>query len=289
MYKNKKITLFAFASPDLSRSANRLKRQAQNSDYYDEIKILGPKDFDVQMKKKFNLIKGGSTKRGYGYWFWKPVFLMKIMKNIDFGDIIHYVDIGCHIQNKNSRFNEYLNLLNKSKKFILPFQYHLNNTNFPNDILFSKREEFKYTKADLIDNFKFLDNRDVTHTPQFWAGSFFIKKEKESENFLKEWIEFFDKKFDLIDDSDSMIENFKGFIQNRHDQSVFSLLCKKYSIKSLSAYECDWGEKDNKRTWNHNSDNPILAKRDLKYNIFKRFINRQIRTFNRYKYKYFKN
>ena len=84
---------------------------------------------------------------------------------------------------------------------------------------------------------------------------------------------FFDKKFNLIDDSDSVIDNFKGFIQNRHDQSVFSLLCKKYSIKSLSAYECDWGEKNNKRSWDHNFDNPILAKRDLKYNIFRRFIN----------------
>ena len=43
MYKNKKIILFAFASQDLSRSANRLKKQALSSNYYDEIKILSPK------------------------------------------------------------------------------------------------------------------------------------------------------------------------------------------------------------------------------------------------------
>ena len=43
------------------------------------------------------------------------------------------------------------------------------------------------------------------------------------------------------------------------------------------------GEKNNQRTWEHNLNNPILAKRDLKYNIFRRFTNRQIKTFKRYK------
>ena len=38
------------------------------------------------------------------------------------------------------------------------------------------------------------------------------------------------------------------------------------------------GEKDNKRIWEHNFNNPVLAKRDLKYSIFKRFINRQVKT-----------
>ena len=46
-------------------------------------------------------------------------------------------------------------------------------------------------------------------------------------------------------------------------------------------------KKKNKRTWEHNFDNPILAKRDLKYNILKRFINRQIKNWNRIKRKYF--
>ena len=46
MYKNKKIILFAFASLDLIKSVNRLKAQAIKSNYYDEIKILSPKDFD---------------------------------------------------------------------------------------------------------------------------------------------------------------------------------------------------------------------------------------------------
>ena len=282
MYKNRKILLFAFATSDLSRSADRLKKQAEESNYYDEIQILGPSNFDEKMKKKFKEIVHQRKNRGYGYWFWKPLFIKKIMQQVNLGDIIHYVDVGCHIQNKNSKFNDYLNLIIDKNKWILSFQYFSERKKLTNRISFPKREEFKYTKSDLLDYFGFLDNKNITNSPQFWAGSFFIVRRAESINFLDEWIDVFEKKLDLIDDSKSNIENLKGFIENRHDQSVFSLLCKKYNIKSLSAYdECEWGEKENKRTWEHNKDNPILAMRDLKYNIFKRFLKRQTKNFKR--------
>ena len=282
MYKNRKILLFAFASLDLNRSANRLKKQAELSNYYDEIKILNPIDFDEKMKRKFDNIVQRRKNRGYGYWFWKPLFIKKIMEQLNPGDIIHYVDIGCHIQNKNFKFNNYLDLLIDNDRWILSFQYNSEESKFKNEISFPKREEFKYTKGDLLDYFGYLDNKNVTDSPQFWAGSFFIVKGIQALNFLDEWINIFEKKFDLIDDSKSKINNLEGFIENRHDQSVFSLLCKKYDVKSLSAYEeCEWGEKDNKRTWQHNKDNQILAKRDLKYSILKRFLKRQTKNLKR--------
>ena len=240
--KDKKIILFAFATNDLIESINRLKKQAIDSKYYDEIKILNPKDFDNQMKTKYKTLKNNGKMRGCGYWFWKPLFLLKILNQSNRGDIVHYIDIGCHIQNKNSRFKEYLKILIKDNTWILPFQYYIDNK-FSKDIFFSNRYEYQYTKADLFDHFRFLDNKEITHTPQFWAGSFFIKNCEESQNFLKEWIDIFDKKFELINDSNSIKKNFEGFIENRHDQSVFSLLCKKNSITGLSAYECEWGEK----------------------------------------------
>ena len=47
-----------------------------------------------------------------------------------------------------------------------------------------------------------------------------------------------------------------------------------HKLKSFSAYECEWGYLNNERTWQHNKDCPILAKRDLKYNILTRFFKR---------------
>ena len=72
-----------------------------------------------------------------------------------------------------------------------------------------------------------------------------------------------------------MEKNHKDFVQHRHDQSIFSILCKKKNVYSLSASECEWAEYNNKRTWEHLNFFPILAKRDKKFNLFKRFISRQ--------------
>ena len=55
---------------------------------------------------------------------------------------------------------------------------------------------------------------------------------------------------------------------------------------NFSAAECEWAEFNNKRIWNHLKHYPILARRDKKYNIFKRFLNRQVKTLNRIKSKF---
>ena len=290
MYKSKKIILFAFGTLDLKKSINRLKSQAIDSKYYDEIKVMSPSNFDYTTKSKIQLLIKKGKKRGYGYWFWKPHLISKIMEEINEGDIIHYVDIGCHInKTKSNRFYEYLDMLEDSNKWLLAFQYKVNNEQFSDKIEFPKREECKYTKADLLNYFNFLDDEKITHSAQYWAGSFFIKKNIYSKEFIESWINIFEKRFDLVDDTPSKIKNLPGFIENRHDQSVFSLLCKKNSISSLSAYECDWAKKNDLRTWEHILENPILAKRDLEYSLLKRFTNRQIKTLKRIKKKIFNN
>ncbi len=290
MYKNKKIILFAFASLDLKKSLIRMNLQAKNSKFYDEIKIFTPKNFDEDIKMKVEELISKGKKRGYGYWIWKPYFISKILDEIDNEDIIHYVDIGCHLIDKNfKRFYEYLEIISDKDKWLLPFQYHINKKNFPKKIFFPEREEYKFTKADLLNYFDYLNDKEIIDSPQYWAGSFFIKKNDFSIKFVNEWLNIFYERFDLVDDTPSKIKNYDGFVENRHDQSVYSLLCKKYKLTSLSAYECDWAISENKRTWQHNKYNPILAKRDLEYNIFKRFFNRQKKTYKRILKKFFKN
>tara|TARA_B100001063_G_scaffold245337_1_gene280741 strand:+ start:3748 stop:4617 length:870 start_codon:yes stop_codon:yes gene_type:complete len=287
MYKNRNIILLSFATSDLKRSIKRFSLQAQNSNYYDQIKIITQKKLSDHNKEKIDKLLSQGKNRGYCYWYWKPLLLLETFNQVKDGDIIHYLDIGFHI-NKNSYnyFHNYLDFLIKSDKSLLAFQYFpLKNKN-SDGINFPKREEFKYTKADLFDYFGKLDDIEITHSPQFSAGNIFIKKDKKIEKFLLNWIEVFEKRFDLIDDTSSKLKNFEKFIENRHDQSVFSILCKINLIKPLSAYEFDWAEKDQKRTWEHIIDYPFLAKRDLRYGIFKRFLRRQARTFRRIKKKF---
>ena len=287
MYKNRNIILLSFATLDLKRSIKRFAFQAQNSNYYDQIKIITPNDLSNHNKEKINKFLNQGKKRGYCYWYWKPLLLLETLDKVKDGDIIHYLDIGFHInKNSNNRFNEYLDFLIRFDKPLLAFQYFAPKNKNSNGIYFPKRQELKYTKADLFKYFGKLDNIEITHTPQFSAGNIFIKKDEKIKSFLLDWIEVFEKRFDLIDDTPSKLKNFEKFIENRHDQSAFSILCKINSIKSLSAYEFDWAEKNQRRTWEHIIDYPFLAKRDLRYNIFKRFFRRQIKTLRRIKKKF---
>ena len=98
--------------------------------------LRNPENFDHPMKEKYKILKKNGETRGYGYWFWKPIFLLKILNQLNKGDIVHYVDIGCHIQKKNSRFKDYIEILMKNDTWILPFQYYV-DSNFSKDILSS--------------------------------------------------------------------------------------------------------------------------------------------------------
>tara|TARA_B100002051_G_C16474492_1_gene504973 strand:- start:419 stop:760 length:342 start_codon:yes stop_codon:yes gene_type:complete len=109
----------------------------------------------------------------------------------------------------------------------------------------------------------------------------FFKNNSYVRNFLNQWANICQIS-KLIDDSESIEPNHPNFIEHRHDQSIFSIMCKKEKIYNLSASECEWVEFENKRSWEHLNNYPILAKRDKKFNLIKRFINRQKKNIKKY-------
>tara|TARA_B100000963_G_C22577245_1_gene649064 strand:+ start:608 stop:1495 length:888 start_codon:yes stop_codon:yes gene_type:complete len=284
MNNGNKIILLSFASDDLKKSINRFKRQAEETNFYDKIRIITYSDLDNNFKLILKKLLLDGKKKGFGYFMWKPYLVKKILEEINYGDIVNYMDIGFHLLKENrKKFGDYLKFINMKNNWILTFQYHTKMEKKPDNISFPHREERKYSKGDLLDFFNFYNNPLVTETPQYMAGCFFIKKSEKSMSFINEWLDIFYKRFDLVDDTVSKLENLNGFLEHRHDQSAFSLLCKKYNLESFSAYECDWAYSNNERTWIHNRESPFLAKRDLEYSILKRFYNRQKKTYLRKK------
>ena len=282
--------LIAFASPDLQISASRFYDQAKKLNFYDEICIFGIDDLNLSYKTKIlNLIKQKNKLRGYGYWYWKPLIIKQLLKKVKENDIINYVDIGCHINlNGINILKFYIKKLKNSKKGILGFQYYAlknyNNKNYE----FPIPLEHKYTKADLLHYFRVINKKKIVHSPQFWSGNIFLLKNRFTINFINKWLKVYDERFDLADDTPSRKKNFDGFVQNQHDQSIFSILCKLNNIDTLSAYECEWFYFKGARFWQHTKKSPIIAKRDKKYIMIKRFLNRQKKTFNRYYARLFK-
>ena len=164
-------------------------------------------------------------------------------------------------------------------KNILGFQYYEPNFKSFKHFTYQNYLEKDYTKIELLKYLNLHDNLDITDTPQFLSGIIFFKNNEISLNLLDEW-EKLSSIDNLIDDSLSE-ENCQSFKEHRHDQSLFSILCKTNKISGLSASECEWAEYRNRRTWEHLKKFPILAKRDKRYGLVTRFFNRQKKNISR--------
>ena len=150
-----------------------------------------------------------NNKRGYGYWLWKPYIIMKTLNTMNNGEVLLYLDGGCEV------FKGDMNsLIEKCIK---------------NDIVYTLTGtlEKEYTKTDLLIEMG-LNNDKIKDGPQYQASAIFLKKNEKIMKFVKEWY-LLCCNYHLIDDSDSIKENDSIFIEHRHDQSVFSLLVKKYN------------------------------------------------------------
>ncbi len=251
----------SFADSRMKRTLDRVKKQAKGMGYFDEIFVHTEddleKDFKILFKKK--LVKGT---RGFGYWVWKPQVILQVLSQMNDGDVLLYMDAGCHL-NKNGvkRLDEYCERARMSEKGLCIFQEALPADNPNLQIYYSALEKF-FTKGDLFEYCGVRDRKDIYDTGQIAATAFVIKKCKGSEELITDWLSVFQKNFSLADDSRSISPNFEGFIEHRHDQSIFSLLCKMDKIEGISAYEM-W-----QSDWKRLERYPIHAKRDKDLSIY---------------------
>ncbi len=272
--------LCSFASSDLDNSKRRFVNQSSELNLYKEIKVFNFDDLSKKKQNQINEFFKNKKKRLFGYACWKPEIILNYLKKIPDNSILQYSDIGCHL-NKNGleRLKNYLEITNE--KDVLAFQYKKPDFQDDKDLNYQIYFEKEYTKNDLFNYFNIPQNSFIRNSEQIWSGTMFFKKNIKTINLLTEWLRVCNIS-DLIDDSPSKEKNHHSFIEHRHDQSVFSILCKINNIECLSASECEWAENINGRYWDHLKYFPILAKRDKKFNFLKRFFVRQIKNFRRF-------
>ena len=220
MSKNYFIT---FGGGDINyfEAVTRLKTQAKDIKIFD--KIEGFTTINLVKDKKFWNKHGTFMKenpRGFGYWLWKPYLIRKKLKKLQDGDVLFYIDSGCEIDYRN-------------KKQILDLLKIVKTDKIIGSIACGKKHpciEKDWTK---MDTFIKLDATDpiYTDTPQRQASALIILKCKETDKIINEWYKYACD-YHLLDDSPSKEPNFMSFKDNRHDQSIFSILTKKYKIFS---------------------------------------------------------
>ena len=268
-YSAPKIYFCTFANNKIRNSRLRLVRQAIAMSLYDEVYSFDETCFDSNFHNFHEkLIK--KSPRGFGYWSWKPYIILKSFEKMKDGDVLHYADAGCHLNPRGSvRLQEYIQFALYSSTGITAFE-----TKKPVDPLWNegvkyyKWIESHWTKADLFEYFNCLDDSAITNSPQIEATTFFIKKNFDNIQMIKMWLRVITERPDLLCDDPSTLQNLNGFIEHRHDQSIFSLLCKKRGVNTISSFEyCHpavASESDViKADWDSLAAYPIHARRDI--------------------------
>jgi hypothetical protein len=228
----------SFASSPMRRSLHRIEAQARALKLYDDVLIYDESNLDKDFSTKFaeRLVHGS---KGFGYWSWKAQAIHQVLQKMQDGDILQYTDSGCHLNAKGlKRLNDYFELAQHSKTGILAFQLKDPDYLLPIPTVGAlDLREFKWVKGDLLDYFGVRSRVEITHTQTIGAGIIFIRKCAGSIALVNQWRAVIDSSFSLIDDTPSASANLEGFIEHRHDQAIFSLLCKLNGVDTISAYE----------------------------------------------------
>ena len=187
----------------------------------DEFYGYCPEDLDEEFKKKNNYIL--SERKGNGYWLWKPYFIYKTLKTkLNDGDYLIYSDAGIAYIDKAQLIVNFIN--ERKAEMYLHRLPHLEKH-------YTKRDAFILMGADLP---------FFAETGQFNAAFQIYKKSKFTEIFLEEYLYYAQDKRIITDDDNVMgLPNYDGFKAHRHDQSILSLLTKKYSQVNANKMNID--------------------------------------------------
>ena len=214
-----KYHFITFATPDHMSFAEANVQSALNVGGFDTAKIYTMNDIDDYYKVKNSHIF--SHKRLAGYAVWKPYIILKRLLEIDDNDILCYND-SKYIWLTNVRTLENDILVGKN------IGVYMNKPNSGNHL------EKQLTKGDAfllmnIPNNQFGDQ--IKNTAQAWSGFILLRKNFNPIRFIGEWLTY-NQDYRIATDSPSnLVVNDPIFIENRHDQTILSLLCKKWGIQ----------------------------------------------------------
>lgn len=209
-----KKVLVNYADRGFQRSQKLNSKSGLAVGCFDEIWSFGPHDIDHDFQHRNQHIL--SHKRGAGYWLWKPYFVNHALQRLQPGDFMFYCDSGSLFIDSVDKL---IAVSKQSRQDLLCF-----DTEF---------YEKKFTKRDafvLLD----CDEARFTETKHRLASFSLWKKSEQTTALAAEWLAAAQDERLLTDLPNQLgLPNFDGFSEHRHDQSIFSLLTKRYGLRAF--------------------------------------------------------
>tara|TARA_Y100000389_G_C17454240_1_gene516952 strand:+ start:1473 stop:2270 length:798 start_codon:yes stop_codon:yes gene_type:complete len=201
-------------SKKYSVSKKHLIDLAEYSNFFDECLGFSNTDLEPQFRKKFNNIL--NQERGGGYYVWKIGIIQSVLNNLNRDDILVYCDSGSSFNfNAKKRFFEYIELINDSTFGNLRFE--------------SKKEHIEnhWTTKEIFNYFNLDIYGDIGNSTQLLGGHLIFQNNDHTKNFFDIFTTALTKNPLLISDY-YKTEQIQEFKENRHDQSIMSVITKKY-------------------------------------------------------------
>jgi hypothetical protein len=223
-----KIHFITYGNKLFEESKKRLLKEAQNFNEFDTITAYGPEDIIENIhldgySKDFHNVFG--MKRGGGYWVWRHIIINKTIENMENNDFLVYLDAGSTLNNNGKiRFYEYLQLLHSSSTGILSFQMHDHLEKY-----WTTKEIFDVMKEDI--------NGTHANSGQLLGGILVMQKNPQLLEYMKRYSSIIKQHPLLVTDMFNEKQTHDGFQENRHEQSITSILRKQMNTLIINRDE----------------------------------------------------
>ena len=210
-------------TPKFQAALTRIENEALNSGFFSGVGMIHcftqndlPEDF-----RQF----AENNPRGYGYWVWKFIILLKMFESVPKGHVIVYADAGCEFDEaEREKFNTWI-----SQTIMHPSGRGALNTIIP----FIEQDWTKSNTAKQLEA-----SNELMIAPQVEATIQIYVNNKSNYEFVSKALSFCQSQsYKFVTDEPSDIPNAPSFVEHRHDQSVFSITAKQAGIKILERFE----------------------------------------------------
>lgn len=204
-------------SKNFEEAAERLAANMRNFQIFDSVRVFKTEDVEKFAPEIFDWYQKDElmSLKGFGWYVWKSRFAKEVITNrFNDSDVIMYLDAGCEAfisEFSRRRLQKYIQIAKDSGACLFKIP---------------TPEKF-YTKKLVLERF----NVQVSELDdyQFQSGSWIMRGEVARE-FINSWDSIVWENPKYTDESISPLGEIPGFVCNRYDQAVFSMVARSFGL-----------------------------------------------------------